>query len=117
MAVRKRLANRRAAPGGLHPHGYAPRLTLATEGAHEVYRLARFLEMAGLKNGAWVVYHQLGLRILASMDAQEPGIVSELAALIGPERVTYRGRRRPKPVQLALGITAGQLEQLEEAVR
>jgi hypothetical protein len=109
--IRKRL-QKRVLPDG---RGYAPKLTVTVEGQHDVYRLARLLEMAGLRHGGTVHLHRLGVRILTSMDRQAPGIVAELTRELGPARVTHRGRRR-KPQQLHLGMSAAELALAEEAV-
>ena len=112
--IRKRLTKRLDQQ---HPPGYAPRLVLTVEGAADVYRLGRFFEMAGFTHGSWVGYHQLGLRILHSMDEQAPGVVAALTRSLGPARVTYRGRRKPRVPQLELGLAPEALAELEEAVR
>ena len=104
--IRKRLVKRTDPVVG----GYQPTLHITVEGLDDVYRLARHLETGQ------VDLHELGRRILHSMDRQAPGSVSYLTKRMGPARARYRGRR-PRPVQLRLGITEAELAQLEEAVK
>lgn len=106
MTVRKRLTKH------IDPvlHGYEPTLVITVDGLADVYRLARHLETGQ------VAFSALGRRILHSMDRQAPGSVSYLTKRMGPARARYRGRR-PRPVQLRLGITEAELVALEEAVK
>lgn len=93
------------------------RLVIVAEGPVDVFRVGRALEAVITASRPSVALHQLGVRILHSLDHYQPGIVRELSAKgIGPTRVTYRGRRR-RPVQLRLGMPADEVLLLEDTVR
>lgn len=104
--IRKRLTKR----------GTEPRLVVTITGEADIYRLARFCEMQGLRNGTFMRWHTLGLSVLRGLDRQRPGSVQELTQALGPLRVTHRGRR-PRQLKLELGSPPEVAEAIAEAVR
>lgn len=111
--IRKRLANRRRPAGQ-----YDPRLVLVAEGQHDVYRLGRALEAVRPTSEGTLWLHELGRRVLRTMDQQEPGVVRKLQRQLGPAKLPRRAvRGGTGRLQLRLGLPVEELRQLEEAVR
>lgn len=109
--IRKRLQRRPNWPDG---SGYDPKLTIVVQGAHDVYRLARHLELGQVEFG------RLGRAILRSMDQQQPGVVADMQRAMGPAPAPgrYRGRRRRgRQLRLELGMPEEQVQAYAEAVR
>lgn len=106
MSLRKRLSRQRHEEAG---RDY-PRLVVVAEGVDDVYRLARHLEM-GQSDIA-----TLGRNALRSLEREWPGLVFELQQRMGPARGGHR-YRRPRAVQLRLGMPDEELARLEETTR